>query len=172
MADQLNMSKAPGDCDLTLMADQLNMSKAPGACEPQPLAMRSARALAVSLLVFSVAVVVVAAAAACVSVGGGGAWTGLELKMQYLPLVLLRVDGQWVAVGMREGKGWKDDLKEMTYTPPILILMDNYTASLLHLALLHTATHSGPGLNTLSNTKRFRKSCEHRARCLSPASTW
>ena len=30
MADQLNMSKAPGDCDLTLMADQLNMSKATG----------------------------------------------------------------------------------------------------------------------------------------------
>jgi hypothetical protein len=88
------------------MADQLNMSKAPGACEPQPSAMRSARALAVSLLVFSVSVVVVAAAAAaCVSIGGGGAWTGLELKMQHLPLVLLRVDGQLVAVGIREGKG-------------------------------------------------------------------
>jgi len=44
------------------------MSKAPGACEPHPSAMRSGRALAVSLLVLSVAVVVVAAAAVLVEV--------------------------------------------------------------------------------------------------------
>ena len=59
------------------MADQLNMSKAPWACEPQPSAMQSARALAVSLLVFSVAVMVVVAAAAAAA-----AWSvfGLDLS--------------------------------------------------------------------------------------------
>jgi hypothetical protein len=32
-------------------------------------------------------------------------WTGLEFEMQYLPLVLLLADGQWVAGGSGGRKG-------------------------------------------------------------------
>jgi hypothetical protein len=83
------------DRDLTPnpMADQLNMSRALGL---ESLASR----LRTSAGIGRGVVVVVAGGS---GVGGGSAWTGLELRMIHLPLVLLRVDEQWI-VGVNEGR--------------------------------------------------------------------
>ena len=42
---------------------------------------------------------------------GLGLWSRLELKMQYIPLVLLQVGGQWVASGNETREGTEGDLE-------------------------------------------------------------